>query len=510
MTDRKHIGGTDLMKAELQKIESVIQNSPFTDDWNSLAKALPPAWFPDAKFGIFIHWGLYSIAAHSNEWYSRNMYIREKEEWEYHRKTFGDHTRFGYQDFIPMFRAEAFCPGEWADLIRESGARYVFPVAEHHDGFQMYRSCISRYNTWNMGPHRDILGELKAAFQEQGLHFCTSSHRAEHWFFMGHGREFDSDVREPMKRGDFYWPAMPERDHQDLKSTPYPSREFLEDWLLRTCELVDRYCPELLYFDWWIQHEAFKPYLKKAAAYYYNRALSRGIQGAICYKHDAMMFGCGIPEIERGGFRHPKPWPWQTDTSIARNSWCYTDHLEYRSTREIICMLIETVSKNGNLVLNIGPRGDGSIPEKDQEIMRQIGAWLRINKEAIYGSRVWRVSGEGPTETAEGQFTDLTAVEYQETDFRFTVHGDSIYVFVMQVPRAGRLTIRSLQDSCDQNLPGFHGLIEDVAVLGAGVSTVWHTDREGLHVDLGTVHSSHDIFSACMSDLPIVLRIRIK
>ena len=248
------------------------------------------------------------------------MYIQGREEWEYHRKVYGDHTKFGYKDFIPMFRAENFHPEEWAALIKASGAGYAFPVAEHLDGFQMYRSRISRYNVYNMGPHRDILGELKTAFEKQGIHFCTSSHRAEHWFFMGHGREFSSDVREPMQRGDFYWPAMEEPEHEDLKSSPYPDEEFLSDWLVRTCELVDEYSPDLLYFDWWIQHEAFKPYLKKAAAYYYNKCADAGKKGAICYKHDAMAFGSGIPDVERGSFGEAKPYLWQTDTSVARNA----------------------------------------------------------------------------------------------------------------------------------------------------------------------------------------------
>ena len=233
----------------LKEIDRVIAEGPYDADWNSLFQFTVPDWFSKAKFGIFIHWGLYSIAAHNNEWYSRNMYIQDKEEWEYHRKTFGEHTKFGYKDFIQMFQAEKFDPKQWARLFKEAGAKYVFPVAEHHDGFQMYKSEISKYNAFDMGPKRDLLGELREAIEEENLMFCTSSHRAEHWFFMGHGKEFDSDIKEPMKRGDFYWPAMPEPDPQALQSDPYPSEEFLTDWLLRTCEIIDRYQPSLLYFD---------------------------------------------------------------------------------------------------------------------------------------------------------------------------------------------------------------------------------------------------------------------
>ena len=488
------------MKEFLRSIDQTIQRGPYKDDWDSLCSARTPEWFTGAKFGIFIHWGLYSLAAHNNEWYSRNMYIQEKEEWEHHRNTFGVHTKFGYKDFIPLFLAEHFEPRAWAELFAQAGAKYVMQVAEHHDGFQMYDSAVSRWNAAAMGPHRDLLGELRSACTEKGLRFCTSSHRAEHWFFMSHGKEFDSDVKEPLARGDFYWPAMPEPDPQELQSTPYPSEEFLQDWLVRTCELAEKYRPELLYFDWWVQHEAFKPYLKKAAAYYYNLGAAGGTANAICYKHDAMMWGSGIPEIERGSFRDAKPYVWQTDTAIANNSWCYTDTLEYKKTGDIIRMLVDVVSKNGNLLLNIGPKGDGSIPKTDTQILLQIGAWLRVNGEAVYGSRVWRVSGEGPTKTAEGQFTDLHPPVYRENDFRFTAKGGAVYVFAMQYPEHGRITVRAFAKSADQNVPDFHGLIEEVTVLGEQRMPVWTVDEKGLHVQMHIADRK----------LPVVFRVQVK
>ena len=294
-----------------KEIRQIAGSGPWLPDWDSLAARKSPWWFTEAKFGIFIHWGLYSIAAHGNEWYSRNMYIRQKEEWSYHRKTYGAHNRFGYKDFIPLFTAENFDAGEWVDLFVRAGARYCLPVAEHHDGFQMYRSKLSRWNCWDMGPRRDILMEWKQAAETAGLVFGASSHRAEHWFFMGHGKEFDSDVKEPMERGDFYWPAGKEpEDHMDFFSRPYPSEEFVEDWILRTCELVESYHPSLLYFDWWVQHEAFKEAIKLVAAYYYNQAEKWDKRVSVCYKHDAMAFGSGIPEMERGAFAQAVPFVW--------------------------------------------------------------------------------------------------------------------------------------------------------------------------------------------------------
>ena len=322
------------MKPYLAEIDRVIAQGPYTDTWESLGQFQPPKWYRNAKFGIFIHWGIYSVPSFANEWYSRTMYIEGTREFEHHVKTYGPHKDFGYKDFIPMFKAEKFSADAWADLFKKAGARYVVPVAEHHDGFQMYKSDISHWNAAEMGPCRNVLGELKEAVEERGMTLGASTHRVEHWFFMGHGKDFDSDIKEPLQRGDFYWPTMPEpANHHDLFSEPTPTQEFLEDWLCRCCELVDKYQPKLVYFDWWIQHHAVKPYLKKFAAYYYNRAAEWGVQVAINYKHEAFMFGCAVPDVERGQFADIKPFFWQTDTAIATNSWCYTEGNWFKSPR---------------------------------------------------------------------------------------------------------------------------------------------------------------------------------
>ncbi|WP_167955217.1 alpha-L-fucosidase [Anaerosporobacter faecicola] len=481
------------MEEQLKKIDDVIAKGKYKETWDSLLDFDVPSWFKKAKFGIFIHWGVYSVPANSNEWYSRNMYIEGTPAYEHHIKTYGPQNQFGYKDFIPMFKAEKFNPEEWAKTFKEAGAKYIFPVAEHHDGFQMYKSSISHYNAYEMGPKRDVLGELKAAFEKEDLVFCTSSHRAEHWFFMGHGKEFDSDIKDPMKRGDFYWPAMSEPDHQDLYSNPYPSKEFLDDWLIRTCEIIDNYKPKVLYFDWWIQHEAFKPYLRKLAAYYYNRGEEWGEEVAITYKHDAFMFGSAIVEIERGKFADQKPYYWQTDTAVARNTWCYTEENDYKSSREIILDLVDVVSKNGNMLLNIGPKADGTIPEGDAKILREVGAWLKVNGEAIYNSKVWRKAGEGPTKEVEGQFQDSKASEYTKEDIRFTVNGGAIYATFLNYPLDGATLIRSLAEAKDQNKPEFHGIIRNVEVLGFDEIPEWSVDKEGLHIKTQNVTSENPI-----------------
>ncbi|MBE5766391.1 MAG: alpha-L-fucosidase [Clostridiales bacterium] len=488
------------LRPYLEKIEQVIEKGPFKDDWASLANFRTPEWYQQAKFGIFIHWGLYSVPSFGSEWYSRNMYIQGSPEFEHHVKTYGPHKEFGYKDFIPMFKAEKFNADEWAQLFKEAGARYIVPVAEHHDGFQMYQSEISHWNAAEMGPKRDVLGELKQSFEKCGLTLGASTHRVEHWFFMSHGRDFDSDIKEPMQCGDFYWPAMKEpSNHHDLFSEPTPTQEFLEDWLVRCCELIDRYRPKLVYFDWWIQHSAVKPYLKKFAAYYYNRAAEWGEEVAINYKHEAFMFGAAVPDVERGQFAEMKPYFWQTDTAIARNSWGYTEGNVYKSAKGLICDLVDIVSKNGTLLLNVGPKPDGSIGPEDTAILKEIGEWMAVNGEAVYGTHVWRKFGEGPTLVKEGQFTDGVEKVFTFEDIRFTAKGDCLYATVLSWPEDGCVTVRSLAEADASRLPLFHGIIRDADILGFDVKPEWKRDEEGLHVCAPSVKT----------DKPVVIRIQL-
>lgn len=483
----------------LAKIDEVIANGKYKDTWESLSQYEVPQWYKNAKFGIFIHWGIYSVPAFGGEWYSRNMYIQGSREFEHHVKTYGAHKDFGYKDFIPMFKAEKYDSDEWAELFKNAGAEYVVPVAEHHDGFQMYKSDISHWNAYEMGPCRDTLGLLTDSVNARGMVNGCSSHRIEHWFFMGHGREFESDITAEEKEGDFYYPAMPEGNHQDLYSEPVPDKAFLEDWLVRCCELVDNYHPKIFYFDWWIQHSAAKPYLKKFAAYYYNRAIERGEEVVINYKHDAFAFGTAVVDIERGQFKDAKAYIWQTDTAVARNSWGYTTGNVYKPVNEILCNLIDVVSKNGRMLLNIGPKPDGTIPDEDKNILLEIGDWMKKNGEAIYGSKVWRYSEEGPTETVEGQFSDGNASSFTGEDFRFTENGGNVYVFALNYPESQEITVKRFADADASRLPVFHGIVEDVTVLGFNDAVTYSRDAEGLHIRTTNVRS----------DKPVVFKIKI-
>jgi len=483
----------------LDRIDACVARGPFRDTWESLAAYRVPGWYQDAKFGIFIHWGVYSVPAFGNEWYPRNMYMQGSREFEHHVGTYGPHREFGYKDFIPRFRAERFNPTQWASLFLEAGARYVVPVAEHHDGFQMYDSALSEWNAARKGPRRDVLGELMAALAPLGLRAGLSSHRLEHWFFMGHGRGFDSDIKEPLSLGDFYWPAQREGGHHDLFSQPAPGREFLEDWLLRCCELVDNYKPLLFYFDWWIQHSAARPWLKKFLAYYYNRAAEWGEGVVVTYKHEAIMFGCAVPDVERGQFADAKPYFWQTDTAIARNSWCHTENNDYKSAGSILRDLVDIVSKNGTLLLNVGPRADGTITGEEAAVLREIGAWLKVNGESVYGARVWRKAMEGPTKVEEGQFTDGSDKVFTGEDFRFVIKGSQLYATCLQWPEEGRVLIRSLAEADASRLPVFHGIIQDVSILGHQGPLDWRRDSLGLHLSAPGMKSA----------LPVVIRMSL-
>ncbi len=486
-------------QAYLKEIESIVARGPYHADWESLCAFEVPAWYREAKFGIFIHWGVYSVPAFGDEWYPRKMYMQGSEAFEHHVKTYGPHKEFGYKDFIPLFTADRFDADHWMRVIHNAGAKFVVPVAEHHDGFQMYQSELSHWNAAEMGPKRDVLGELKTAAENRGLILGASSHRIEHWFFLGFGREFDSDIKGQFALGDFYWPSMPEREHMDLFSEPAPSEEFMQDWLLRCCEIVDRYRPSLMYFDWWIQHSALKPYLKQFAAYYYNRAAEWGTQVAITYKHDAFMFGSAIPDVERGQYSQVRHFYWQSDTAVCKNSWCDTRENDYKSAQALLCDLCDIVAKNGTLLLNIGPKADGTIGMENESILRDIGAWMKINGEAVYGTKPWRVAQEGPTVVEEGHFTDKKDKVFTAEDIRFTMKGSTLYAIFLRYPGNEFVYIRSLAENIAQKSPLFNGIIRDISVLGFDEKPVWSRTPEGLTLKTRNV----------VSDCPVVFKIEL-
>ncbi len=461
--------------ADVAAVDKIAQEGPFKPDWDSLKQYRIPEWYQDAKFGIFIHWGLYSVPAFGNEWYPRNSYKQGTPEFKHQVETYGPQTKFGYKDFIPQFKAQSFDAKAWAALFKESGARYVIPVAEHHDGFQMYNSALSDWTAAKMGPKRDILGELRTAILAEGLHFGASSHRAEHYWFMNGGREFPSDVQDP-KYASFYGPAHVGIDPAK-NGTGHPDTAYLNDWLARSGEIVERYHPELVYFDWWVEQDTFQPYLKRFAAFYYNQAAKNGQQVVLFRKNDAFPDGTTVLDIERGQLDHIRPVHWQTDTSVSQKSWGYIKGDTYKSPESLVWQLVDIVSKNGNLLLNIGPKSDGTIPVEAQSILRHMGAWLKVNGEAIYGTRSWTTYGEGPTQVVAGSFHDAATKPYTPQDIRFTVKGKTLYAIALGWPSDGKLLIHSLN-----NNGAFK--VKSVALLGSDAAIPFSQQTDGLHLEL--------------------------
>jgi alpha-L-fucosidase len=435
----------------------------FQDNWQNIAENYQfPEWFADAKFGIFIHWGAYAVPAFDSEWYPRNMYQKDHIAYKHHIETWGPQDKFGYKDFIPMFKAEKFDAEEWADLFKKSGAKYIVPVAEHHDGFAMYNSNLNKWNAAKMGPKKDILGLLKKAIEKNGLVFGLSTHRAENaWFFNG-GMHFPSDVQDMSI-------SLYGKRYENEKYT----EDFAREWLAHTYELIDQYEPKLIWFDWTVNNPVLMPYFNKFMAYYYNNALDWK-EDVVVNTKQGYPTNVQVWDVERGKSGKMMQFPWQTDTSVGKKSWSYIDGEENKTPGQIIHDLIDIVSKNGNLLLNIGPRADGTITEEQKEVLLAIGKWLNVNGEAIYGTRCWKKFGEGNTESTKGSFTDNEATVYTAQDIRFTTKGNDFYAIALNWDDNG-LLIKSLNKEAIADV----GIL-NVNLLGSDEKINWEQTNEGL------------------------------
>lgn len=431
-----------------------------------------PDWFRDAKFGIFIHWGVYAVPAFGNEWYPRHMYTKDSKVYKHHIEKYGDLTEFGYKDFIPMFKAEKFNADEWVSLFQKSGAKYVVPVAEHHDGFSLYKSTVNPWNAVDMGPHQDIVGELKKATVDYGLHFGLSIHRAENAWFFNEGMKIPSDVQSG-KYSSLYGECLAEPGGQtpDCPEGAGFNEHSKKSWLEHTYELIDLYQPELMWFDWTVGKYPFRSTFYQYMAYYYNSARDWNKEVVVNTK-----FGYGnniqVFDIERGKSDKIRDFPWQTDTSVGKKSWGYIEGEENKSPNQIIDDLVDIVSKNGNLLLNIGPKADGTITPEQQAVLLQIGDWLNVNGEAIYGTRPWVRAGEGSEQGTSGAFSDNKETVYTAQDIRFTTKGDVLYAISLEWPEKN-VTIHSV---------GSDTKVSSVSLLGSNEKLQWKQTADGLNV----------------------------
>lgn len=505
-----------LVEPAIEKIERVIDGGPFKAEWSSLQNYAIPQWYKDAKFGIFIHWGAYSVPAHGSEWYPRNMYIKKAKTgqgiFDYHREKHGPQKNFGYKDFLPQFKAEKFDAAQWARLFKQSGAKYVIPVAEHHDGFPMYDCSFTPWDASEMGPKRDVLRELSDSVRAEGMKFGVSSHRAFNWMFYLRDESFDN--ADP-QYAQLYGRPLPDLFQEDAwnykKHFPPQDTQFKDDWLARSCELVDKYQPDVFWFDFGItpdrkatyQSNSYAEHLKKFAAYYYNRSLinagtntgdaaDTGDLGIINYKFDAFPETAAVLDKERSKMAEIRTPFWQTDTAVSSSSWGYTENQQYKTPDRLVDDLVDIVSKNGCLLLNVGPRPDGTIPQEDQDILKAIGGWLQINGEAIYNTTYWKTFGEGPTTVSTGHVSEKKDEPFTAEDFRFTKGDEALYITGMAWPsvnqakanqvKVSQVTIKTFAKGSDL----YPEEVRMITMLGVEAKLQWTRDETGLKVQLPT------------------------
>lgn len=468
----------------------------YQSDWKSLEQVNPtPNWFLDAKFGIYTHWGPHSGAFINMKpgqflggWHGMQMYGKNGDkQWKtgevgkksdgtpksdpssnyiHHTNQFGDPAEYGYKYLIEQFKPSSFNAAEWADLFAKSGAKFAGPVAMHHDNFAMWDSKATRWNSVNYGGI-DISGELKREIESRGMKFMGSFHHAFTWKYFAPAHELG--VVDP--------------EDYDLYTNPHefasnvPDEQFYKDWWAKLKEYIDVYQPDLLWFDWWLEN-LDEEYRTKFLAYYYNKGIEWNKDVAVSFKETTFPEPVAIRDYERGRPNQPKSQAWLTDTSPG--AWFYRSNAKFVDADELVDILVDIVSKNGCMLLNVPPDPDGSIPKEMKDLLGEMGHWLEINGEAIYKTRPWTIFGEGPTRIVAGghKIEEKGKIIYTNKDIRFTKKSDTeFFAIVMDTPE-NEIQINTLSTL----LGVLNANIENVELLGSAEKIEWVRNEDGLIV----------------------------
>lgn len=465
-------------KSKQTKPEPKLFSPSFTSDMESFWNYRYPDWFRDAKFGIWAHWGPQAVPR-QGDWYARKLYQEDGPVFKYHLEHYGHPSKFGYKDIIPLWKAERWDPEKLMALYKKVGARYFVSMATHHDNFFLWNSKIHRWNAVKMGPMKDVVGQWQQAAKKEGLRFGVSEHLGASytWFQVSRG----SDMKGPMK-GVKYDGADPAYEDLYHPATKPDDRAWLtndsanqQNWLASITEVIDMYHPDLLYSD---SELPFGEVGRTMLAHFYNQDIVKNngnLEAVYTCKH-LTSEGRWVRDIERGAMDSISPDPWQTDTSIG--DWYYRTGQKYMTGTEVIQMLVDIVSKNGNLLLNVVQTPEGDLEPDVLGILDEISAWTPVNGEGIYGTRPWKVYGEGPSliKKEKGRFGGVRDVRpYESTDLRFTTKGETLYAFFMGVPE-GSFNITSL----GKNSKLSEKKVKSVAMLGVDEKLRWKQQDDAL------------------------------
>ena len=456
---------------------------PFAADPASLDKYETPAWFRDAKFGIWSHWGPQAVPR-AGDWYARNMYIYGTPQYEHHLKTYGHPSKHGYKDIIPLWKAEKFDPDALMALYAKAGAKYFVSMGVHHDNFDLWDSKYHRWNAVKMGPHRDIVGDWQKAAVKAGLRFGVSEHLGASygWFGTSHGHdEVFPQLGVPYDGADPQYADLYHTKHDELfgggPAWYTKNTAFHQEWYNRVTDLVTRYKPDLLYSDGGIP---FGVTGRTMLANFYNQSIKTHGKLEAVYNHKDLGSGeflrkAGVQDVERGVMNGIQPLPWQTDTSMG--DWFYSEGYKYKTTQDVVYMLADIVSKNGNLLLNVVQYPDGSLPPESRKFLDEMAAWIQVNGEAIYGTRPWKTFGEGPTKLEAGAFKENA--DYTAADIRFTTKGGALYAITLGEPK-GQVRIASLGTKAGLETRA----VKSVSLVGGTAPLRWKQQDDALVIDV--------------------------